>query len=357
MSDDFADLGHPAPGSLAGTPGVGIVGAGWIVAECHLPAYAAAGAEIVGIASRDSRRAAALAGRHGIEAFADWERLVDDPRVEVVDIAYPPDVQPGLIGAIAERGAGVRGILAQKPLAPTLAEAEATVRACEEAGVVLAVNQNMRWDHSIRALKRLLDAGRLGEPVMAQITMHARVGWMPYAEGYARKGMLIMSVHHLDAFRFLFGDPERVVATVRGGPESEDGADESAAYTLSYPGGLLAVGIDNTFTRLDQGIEWRVDGTGGTASGSVGWPDHPWGSASTLRYVGEERPDLVLEPRWTGRWFPDAFAGTLAELLAALDRGDPPSISGRDNLGTMALLEAAYRSAESGRSIAIADVR
>jgi predicted dehydrogenase len=354
---DFHDLGHPAPGSLAGTPGIGILGSGWIVKECHLPAYADAGAEVVGIASRTAERAAELASAHGIRAFGSWEEMVEDPAVEVVDLAYPPDVQAPLIAEIVARDAGIRGILAQKPLAATLADAREAVRLCEERGVVLAVNQNMRYDHSIRALKRLLDEGMLGEPVMAQITMHAHVGWMPYAARYPRKGMLIMSVHHLDAFRFLFGEPEGIVATTRGGVDPSSGAaDEMATYTLDYPGGLLAVAIDNTFSPLDQGIEWRVDGSGGTARGTVGWPDHPGGSPSTLRYVGAEHPERVIEPRWTARWFPDAFGGTMAELLGAVDSGRPPTVSGRDNLATMALLEAAYSSAASGRRVALSEL-
>ena len=255
---------------------------------------------MVGITSRTAEHSAALADAHGIRAFESWEEMVDDPAVEVVDIAYPPDVQPGLIAEILDRDAGIRGILAQKPLATTLEDARGAVEACEERGVVLGVNQNMRYDHSIRALKSLLEEGRLGEPVMAQITMHTKVGWMPYADEYPRKGMLIMSIHHLDAFRFLFGDPESIVTTVRANPDSEDGVDEMAVYTLTYPQGLLAVAIDNTYATLDQGIEWRVDGTGGMASGSVGWMDHPWGSPSTLRYIDAERPDAAIEPRWTG---------------------------------------------------------
>ena len=210
----------------------------------------------------------------------------------MIDLAYPPDVQPGLIRAIVERDAGIRGILAQKPLGATLEGAREAVEACEEHGVVLGVNQNMRWDHSIRALKSLLEEGRLGDPVMAQITMHTRVGWMPYADEYPRKGMLIMSIHHLDAFRFLFGDPESITTTVRANPDSEDDVDEMAVYTLAYPDGLLAVAIDNTYATLDQGIEWRVDGSGGMARGTVGWMDHPWGSPSTLRYIDAERARL-----------------------------------------------------------------
>jgi predicted dehydrogenase len=357
VSVDFHDLGHPAPGSLAGTPGIGVLGSGWIVRECHLPAYAKAGAEVVGIASRTAEHAAALAADHGIRAFGGWEEMVDDPAVEVIDLAYPPDAQPSLIAEVVARDAGIRGILAQKPLAATLADAIEAVRVCEQRGVILAVNQNMRYDHSIRSLKRLLQEGMLGEPVMAQITMHARVGWMPYAARYTRKGMLIMSVHHLDAFRFLFGDPDGIVASTRGGVEgSGGGADEMATYALDYPGGLLAVAIDNTFSSLDQGIEWRVDGTGGTAKGSVGWPDHPGGSPSSLRFVGAEHPEQVLEPTWTARWFPDGFGGTMAELLDAVDSGSSPSISGRDNLATMALLEAAYSSAASGRRVALAEL-
>jgi hypothetical protein len=353
---DFGNLGHPGEGDLAGTPGIGIIGAGWIVRECHLPAYLEAGAEIAGITSRTPERSAALADANGIAAFGSWEELVDESAVEVVDIAYPPDVQPGLVDAIVERGAGIKGILAQKPLATNLDDARRAVEACEEKGVVLGVNQNMRYDHSIRALKALLDEGRLGDPVMAQITMHTKVGWMPYADEYPRKGMLIMGIHHLDAFRFLFGDPESIVTTLRANPDSEDGVDEMAVTTLTYPNGLLAAVIDNSYATLDQGIEWRVDGTGGMASGSVGWMYHPWGKPSTLRYIDAEQPDTAIEPTWTKRWFPDAFSGTMGEVLRAVVEGDTPSISGRDNLRTMALLEAAYHSAAEGRAVELSEM-
>ena len=227
-------------------------------------------------------RSEGLAEASGIAAFEDWEALVDEPAVEVIDLAYPPDVQPGLIRAIVERDAGIRGILAQKPLGATLEGAREAVEACEEHGVVLGVNQNMRYDHSIRALKSLLEEGRLGEPVMAQITMHTRVGWMPYADEYPRKGMLIMSIHHLDAFRFLFGDPESITTTVRSNPDSEDEVDEMAVYTLAYPG-RPARGRDRQHLRHPRpgnrvaGRRQRGDGRGdGRLDGPpMGEPQHP----------------------------------------------------------------------------------
>ena len=138
-----------------------------------------AGCKVVGMTSRNPERAGVARRAGQPTAFASWEEMVEDPAVEVVDIAYPPDVQPDLIEAILDRDAGIRGILAQKPLATDSTRAAEAVEACERAGVVLGVNQNMRYDHSIRALTALLAEGRLGEPVMAQITMHARSGSCP----------------------------------------------------------------------------------------------------------------------------------------------------------------------------------
>ena len=89
--------------------------------------------------------------------------------MEIVDIAYPPDQQLGIIGEAVKHSDHIKGILAQKPLA-TNPRATESVRLCDEAGIPLAVNQNMRYDQSMRALKTLLNRGYLGDPVVAQIT-------------------------------------------------------------------------------------------------------------------------------------------------------------------------------------------
>ena len=59
---------------------------------------------------------------------------------------------------------------------------------------------------------------------------------------------------------------------------------------------------------------------------------------------------------WPESWFPDAFIGTMAQLLIALETGKEPAISGRDNLKTMALVEAAYLSAAEFRSIGLNEI-
>ena len=101
----------------------------------------------------------------------------------------------------AVRHAGhIKGILAQKPLAMTFHEAKECVDLCARASVVLAVNQNMRYDQSVRALKDLLRRGWLGEIVLATIDMRAIPHWMPWSAALPSLSTFVMSIHHLDRF-------------------------------------------------------------------------------------------------------------------------------------------------------------
>ena len=125
---------------------------------------------MVAIASRTPAKAARSPALGHRPRPRHAEELIEDPEVEIVDIAFPPDQQPGLIRH-ALKQPHVKAILAQKPLALDLAEARAVRRRRRAAGKVLSVNQNMRFDQSMRVLKQLLDRGDLGEPVIATIEM------------------------------------------------------------------------------------------------------------------------------------------------------------------------------------------
>src|SRR5215213_10050403 len=217
---------------------IGCLGAGFIMRDCHLVAYRDAGFNPVAIASRNLGTAAEAAGRHAIPNVHETiDALLDDPSVEVLDIAVPPDVQPGLIRKAAEKKL-VRGILAQKPLAMSVREAQACVAACERAGITLAVNQNMRYDQSVRAMKSLLDTGVLGEVVFGSIDMRAIPHWMPWSQQLQSLSTFVMSIHHLDTFRYWFGTPDRVLASTRPDPRTQFPHDDGInLYVLEYEDG------------------------------------------------------------------------------------------------------------------------
>src|SRR5438132_4974938 len=124
---------------------IGCIGAGFIMRDCHLVAYRQAGFNPVAIAARDPAHARSVAEARGIpRCFATVDELLADETIEVLDIAVPPDVQPGILRKAAEHAGHLRGILAQKPLAMSYREAKECVELCAQAGIILSVNQNMR---------------------------------------------------------------------------------------------------------------------------------------------------------------------------------------------------------------------
>jgi predicted dehydrogenase len=347
--------------------GIGCIGAGFIMADCHLVAYRQAGFRPLAITSRTRDRTRAVAERHAIpKVYETYQELLADPEVEVIDIAVPPDVQLSVIREAVKHKKHLRGILAQKPLGMDYAEAKQIVQLCRRAGITLAVNQNMRYDQSVRALKNLLDRGELGEAVFASIDMRAIPHWMPWQERLGWVTLRIMSIHHLDTFRYWFGDPLRVFASVRPDPRTAKRfkhADGICLYILEYADGLRAASWDDVWTgpalegaESDIGIRWRVEGTEGLARGTIGWPDYPHRTPSTLDLSTARRPSYWFQPRWKEVWFPDAFAGPMAQLLCALEEDREPEISGADNLKTMALVDACYRSVAEHRAVAIAEI-
>ena len=104
-------------------------------------------------------------------------------------------------------------------------------------------------------------------------------------------------------------------------------------------------------------IKWRVEGTEGLAEGTIGWPGYPNRQPSTIRFSSNRHPGVWHEPSWTEVWFPDAFSGPMAELMDAITEQRIPSNSGTDNLETMAVLEACYRSLHEHRPIFVRDCR
>jgi predicted dehydrogenase len=343
---------------------IGILGSGFVVNECHLPAYRKAGFNPVAIASRHPDNARRVAQRHGVPKVYDaCGQLLAEPSIEVLDIAVPPDAQLGLIRAACERGTA-KGILAQKPLGLNYSEAAEAARLCEKAGIVLAVNQNMRYDQSVRAAAALLNNGAIGEPVFATIEMRGIPHWMPWQAKLGWATLRIMSIHHLDCFRYWFGDPQGIYCSVRCDPRTKFAhADGICAYILEYANGLRCVGIDDPWTGparegcpADIYIRWRIEGLNGLAIGDIGWCQDPYTTPSTIRFASKDDKEFQ-QPKWTESWFPDAFIGTMAQLLIALETGSEPAISGKDNLKTMALVDAAYASAERCASVNMEDFK
>jgi predicted dehydrogenase len=360
MSDPMGFL--PDPPIRSRDVPIGCIGAGMIMAECHLAAYKDAGFPVVGIASRSRDHAAAVAGRWGIPRVHDTPAaLIEDPAVAILDLAFPPDQQPALIRQ-ALKQPHIKAILAQKPLSLTLGEAIALRDESHAAGKLLSVNQNMRYDQSMRVLKQILERGDLGAIVFAQIDMHAIPHWQTFLQGYDRLTLANMSVHHLDVLRFLFGEPTEIYTAARPDPRTTfRHTDGITVSTLKFASGVLALSLEDVWSGpreegfdSDIWIKWRVEGIEGVAQGTIGWPT---GRASTITFASKTTTGgRWVSPTWDTMWFPHAFAGVMEQLQYAVTTGTPPALSVDDNVRTVALIEAGYRSIAERRAVRLSEI-
>jgi predicted dehydrogenase len=190
----------------------------------------------------------------------------------------------------------------------------------------------------------------IGRPTGARFTVSGGSDWSPWPwlRSVRRLETMVHGIHHLDAIRSVLGDPERVTAVHGRAPGRDDIAGETRTTTiLEYADGAQAVLVVDTDDPHGPPVgEMRFTGTDGTLTGTIG--------------LAEERPDALalhvagrspVAFTFDTRWFPDAFLGPMAELMDAIATGREPETSGRDNLHTLAVVLAAYRSAEERRSV------
>jgi predicted dehydrogenase len=91
------------------------------------------------------------------------------------------------------------------------------------------------------------------------------------------------------------------------------------------------------------------------AAGTIGWPKYPDRSPSTFKMTCKKYPEWI-EPKWDTVWFPDAFEGTMAGLLRAVETGTEPEVSVSDNIKTIACVEACYKSIEKESAVYLKDI-
>jgi predicted dehydrogenase len=335
---------------------VGIIGAGGIVQGAHLPAYQKAGLPVHAITDIDPDKAQSLADEFGIpHVYKSAEALLADPAIEVVDIAVPASEQPALLLAALNAG---KHVLAQKPLATTVEDAQELARKAEASGLLVGVNQQLRFDEGIAAAHQMVQKGWLGKLSGFSITVNLDTPWhlWDWAQSMERLEVMIHSIHYHDVVRWFLGNPSKVFALAgRTAGQAPIGETRTLSSYL-YDSGVVAVVHANHVNKGGDNLaEFRIDGSEGSLRGTLGLLyDYPVGRCDTL----EVKSSVVPTDGWvpypvTQRWIPDAFIGTMGSLLAEIAgegvRRSPIS----DNVDTVKLVHALYASIESGEAVSL----
>ncbi len=333
---------------------IAILGAGGIVDGAHLPAYKIAGLEVIGIFDVDQLKAKDVAQRHSIpKVYTSLAELLADPESSIVDIAVPAALQPEIFYQVANVK---KHILAQKPMATSVADGLKMAQAVTENGIIAAVNHQLRFEEGMAAAYQMVQLGWVGKVTNISIVVNLVTPWemWPWAKDLDRLEIMLHSIHYHDVIRWFLGEPNTVFC-VAGKTQGQYPKGETRTIsTYSYDEGVSALVHANHINRGgDNKAEFRIDGDQGSIRGTLGLLyDYPVGRVDTL----EVNSQVVATDGWTPypvttRWFPDAFRGTMGSVMRAIATGAPLRSSVCDTVGTLRLVDALYQSMDLGESI------
>ena len=326
-------------------PGVGIVGCGGIVKDWHLPAYARYDVKVIGVYDRlpEATRGVQETFSFVQRVYTSLDELLADPRVDIVDVATGPETRLDVIEKAVDAG---KHVLAQKPLALDLRAARETVEEAERRGIKVAVNQNGRWSPPWRIATLLVDDGAIGEVIAVTHLLDKPLPPLlgTHFDEIEHFTLFDYFAHWIDISRcWLDGRPVAGVRAYEYRPPNQPAElkTPSAAWIeILYEDGanVMIRCVGDARTSRPSCPFW-VHGTEGTIRGSV---------LLGSDFVELEKDGITSRFALEGAWFPDGFAGTLAELASAIAEDREPFNSARHNLLSLGITLAACRSAEAG---------
>jgi predicted dehydrogenase len=336
--------------------GFGIIGAG-MIARYHATGIAETpGARLAALCASGAARAAQAEAEFGVPCVASLDALLARPDVDVVSICTPSGLHAAQAIAAARAG---KHVLVEKPIALTLAEADAMIAACDAAGVRLGVALQRRTDPGFRAVHAAVAAGALGRPVLGTVNIpylrtaayYASADWRGTWALDGGGALMNQGIHLVDLLLWFCGDVAEVQAradTLVHSIEVEDTLTATLRFTSGALGALVAT------TAAAPGYAHRIEVYGDRGGVQIeGESVVRWG------IDGIAPPELASGPADAGAGAKPTGISTaghtriIADMVAAIRDGRAPLVTGAEARRSLALVLAAYESARAGgRSVA-----
>jgi predicted dehydrogenase len=334
---------------------IGLAGGGGITESHARAALAVPGVEIAAVQGPNRAKVEAICARHGGRPYTDFDAFLAHRPLDAIAIGSPSGLHA--VQGMAAARAGLH-VLVEKPIDITTDRADALVSAAHAAGVTLGVFFQDRFKPDICRVKRALDEGVVGRPILAD----ARVPWYRPPEYYSASrwrgtwaldgggALMNQAIHTVDLLVWLLGDVARVsarTATLLHDIEVEDSGAAILEFasgalgvlgftTAAYPGyprRLSITGEGGTIAiEQDAVVTWDVRcGDGVAAAAGAGGP----------RAASEEASSPIVSDV-------SAHAAVIEDFVEAIRSGRPPKCDGREGRRSVAVVEAIYRSSKAG---------
>ena len=338
---------------------VALIGCGKITERLALPQLTRCpGAEVAALVDLDRRAAERLAAQFGLAScpiWTDWKAMLREADVDGVAINVPNVLHAEV--AIAALQAG-KHVLVEKPIALTLAEADAMIEAAGSRKRILMVEQTQRFDPAHEVAQELLRGGSLG----AVTQLRGRIGhagpeywagspasWLIDPKQSGGGALIDVGIHIVDLLRWLSGKSVRRICCQAKTLEKRMSVEDNASALLEFADGALG-SFEVSWTARPYEIATQFYGERGTLRTSIG-------SAApvTVRYadlqgdpnhlLGEEAHPAVPVLSRVG--------GAYRVFVDCIATGARPFISGEEGRATLAVILAAYESVKTGKWVTL----
>lgn len=348
-------MGGQVTTAANGSLGIGMIGLG-LISWVHEEGYNKLGdaCHIVAVCDKDAEMATNRAALHDAVPATDYRTVLEDPRVDVVDITLPHRLHHEV--ALAAFDAG-KHVIVEKPMAVGAPAAHEMIEVSKAAGLTLAVAENTRYVAAYRAAGNLLEQDSLGEIRMVRSLIAGseveRIRDPDTWHGKAPDGGVILdsAVHSLYLYKWLFGGILDV--TAHASKLVPEGEMEDNALLL---GRLAGGGEYQLAVSATMEIPWteRLEIYGSDASLIVDQLADP---VVTLFRGGDDAgPSTVdvvaYEPQ---QWKFTSMFEELSDFVCGIREGRPPLVDPEDTLHALEAAEAAYRSVEIGGVVELTD--
>ena len=344
------------------TINVGVIGTGGIGAKQHIPALAKQpDVKILAVCDVNEAAAKEVAKEFNIpHVFTDYGELLKIGEIEAIHVCTPNKMHmPPTVDAL---NAG-KHVIVEKPLARNAIEGGQMVEAARKNGRKLMVAQNLRFTHENAYLKRVVDAGELGEVYFARVWALRRRGvpsWGVFIDKEAQGGgpLIDIGVHALDLAMHLMGHPKPTAAsgmayTKIGNTPGHVGAWGAWDYK-NYTVEDYAAG----FIRFENGVSMILESSFCANFGNEGMNVVLLGTkggleTSPLKVYGESNGALTETVPSLIPSSGSSYEGEVRAFYDAIQNDTPPPVTGEQALNVMKILDAIYRSSDEGKEVPI----
>jgi UDP-N-acetyl-2-amino-2-deoxyglucuronate dehydrogenase len=310
-------------------------------------------ARLVAVADVIESRAQRYAGESGVDAYIDYQRLIERDDIDVVNICTPSGLHAQI--AIDAMQAG-KHVIVEKPIALSMEEADRMIDTAKVEGVKLCVVLQNRYNPPIKDLRQIVDEGRMGKLLLGNATVRWYRPQEYYEDGWhgtlAMDGGALMnqSIHHIDALQWFMGDVQSVFAftdTLAHFMETED----TGVAVIRFKSGALGVVEGSTIT-YPQNLEGSIALFGEIGSAKVG------GTALNRKVLWKIEGELEHEHELLTREQVDppsvygySHRAVIEDMVNAVLENRNPKTNGDEARKSVALVLAIYESARTGSVI------